>query len=67
MERQAKRYEQERDQWESKFEVRSLIILGCRKTIGHHELNTPCPQEAQGKYRKAQAELDDLVANMDNL
>ncbi|KAI0272633.1 hypothetical protein BC834DRAFT_857610 [Gloeopeniophorella convolvens] len=43
IERQAKRFEQERDDWEKKFE------------------------EANAKYRKAQGELDELVANMDSL
>lgn len=59
-ERQVQRAEQERDQWEKKYEVR-IYSFGYRS----------CPQlsyqEAQEKYSKTRSELDDLVQQMEGL
>lgn len=74
-ERQLQRAEQERDQWEAKFEV----CFECQ----HHIAYFICPvyilhgitvlislsmiQESEAKYKKSKEELDLLVAGMDSL
>ena len=60
-ERQVQRVEQERDQWERKYEVRELTPRHYR----HNVLRSM--QEADARYRQSKAELDELVSNMEGL
>ncbi|THH12275.1 hypothetical protein EW146_g7773 [Bondarzewia mesenterica] len=59
LERQLLRVEQERDEWERKYEVirRSIYPL----------LGSSCSIEAQEKYRASKAELDELVKSMESI
>lgn len=66
-ERHVQRLEQERDQWEKKYEVRPCFY---NLWTGHRAwMNslTILLQEMQEKYKKSQAELDELVQNMEGL
>ncbi len=64
-ERQLQRVEQERDQWEKKYEVRATADW--RGIRYHHTDCVSRAQEMEAKYRKSKAELDELVANMEGL
>ena len=78
-ERQVTRLEQERDQWEKKYEVCNIILyayITFYVHIGWHTRPTPTLplanaysrlQEANDKYRESKRELDELVANMQHL
>lgn len=81
-ERQVTRLEQERDQWEKKYEVRDTPKLSAVSpfhplhsyrdcTITNHDVLTTIMfarlQEAQEKYRASKAELDELVSSMEGL
>ena len=82
-ERQVTRLEQERDQWEKKYEVRSRLhrvhpvpalaatsplIIIIAFWYDQRATNAPfLPQEAQEKYRESKRELDELVATMEGL
>jgi len=62
-ERQVQRAEQERDQWEQKYEVivaRPMLVLS-------HSFSCLSFQEMQVKYRGAQGELDELVKSMEGI
>lgn len=58
-ERQVSRVEQERDQWEKKYEV-------CFRSNKNLSLLTSL-QDANGKYQKTQKELDELVRSMEGI
>ena len=61
-ERQVQRVEQERDSWEKKYEVRLLFFFY------RTHFNICCGlQDAQEKYKKSQAELQELVVTMEGL
>ncbi|KAI8985554.1 tropomyosin like-domain-containing protein [Trametes punicea] len=78
-ERQVTRLEQERDQWEKKYEVRevwmshvpilpSLATLLRPSMAGRLIVSLlSLQQEAQEKYRESKRELDELVASMEGL
>lgn len=61
-ERQVQRLEQERDQWEKKYEVRS-----CRDCVCHFTDFCLRLQEAVEKYRASKLELDELVSSMEGM
>ncbi len=81
-ERQVTRLEQERDQWEKKYEVRDTPLRSAASLfhpplsyrdgkITNHDVLTTIAfvrlQEAQEKYRASKAELDELVSSMEGL
>jgi hypothetical protein len=52
--------EQERDQWEGKYEVRRcLVYLGILFTL--------LPQDMKEQRNKIQKEMDELASGLDNL
>ena len=61
-ERQVQRLEQERDQWEKKYEVRKGLAP---KFL--HNAHVQVPQEAEAKFRESKKELDELIQQMDSL
>ncbi|KAJ2968525.1 hypothetical protein NUW54_g13190 [Trametes sanguinea] len=65
-ERQVTRLEQERDQWEKKYESGDAIACPSGSLIADCHLVSSY-QEAQEKYRQSKAELDELVASMEGL
>ena len=60
-ERQVQSLEQERDNWEKKYEVRQT---NQQMTPLLHSV---CLQEVLGKYQDSKKELDELVASMEGL
>ena len=61
-ERHVQRLEQERDQWEARYEVCVLFVL---RHASHP--TTASSQEMLAKYQASQKELNELVASMESI
>lgn len=66
-ERQVTRLEQERDQWEKKYEVHPILLIALPACFPSPPDRNSRLQDAQEKYRESKRELDELVSSMEGL